>query len=88
MKNGGAGLGLRERFPRLPALFVVVHVFDERQTVENVAIAQRAGADGVFLIAHGNNVQVSQLKLLASCFRTARARFPDYFIGVNVLDLT
>jgi hypothetical protein len=105
--SAGGPLSLRERFPRLPALFVVVHCFDEGQTVANVGIANRCGADGVFLIAHGyvmlrrliapflkvgpvgsNNMRVSQLELLVSCFRRARAEFPGFFIGVNVLTLT
>ncbi len=83
-----AARSLKERFPRLPALFVVVHVFDDEQTVANVTIAKKCGADGVWLIAHGNNMAVSQLDLLASCFRRVRSEFPDYFVGVNVLALT
>ncbi len=85
-EEGGRADAFRKRF-RLPALLVVVHVQDEDQTEKNVQTAKRAGADGVWLIAHGTSVCTSQLDLLASCFRRVRAKFPDFFIGVNVLDL-
>ncbi len=72
----------RTVFPKRHTLIVVVHVVDREQALRNVQVAQAEGADGVFLINHRTN----HLHLL-SCFQYIRERCPDFWIGLNCLDL-
>lgn len=72
----------RTIFPKRHTLIVVVHVLDREQALRNVLIAQAEGADGVFLINH----QTNHLHL-SSCFKYIRERCPDFWIGLNYLDL-
>ncbi len=37
-----------------PVLLVVIHCESEKQTIQNVELAKECGADGAFLINHGN----------------------------------
>lgn len=48
--------------------------------IENIHIAQLAGCDGVFLVAHG-----VPLSLMIKICEATREVFPHFFIGVNLL---
>ena len=61
----------------------VVHITDEAQALEQVAVARGARADGVWLIDHAN----TSAELLA-VYRKVRAEHPDFWIGLNFLDET
>jgi predicted TIM-barrel enzyme len=60
----------------------VVHVEAPTQALRNVGRAVRAKADGVFLIGHGMRHDV-----LAAIHVEVRRAFPDFWVGVNFLDL-
>lgn len=64
-------------------VFPVIHVLDNEQAERNVAKAVIAGCPGVFLINH----DFAREKFLP-IIRHVRARFPDYWIGVNFLAVT
>ncbi len=70
-------------------LLPVIHVRDSEQTLRNVAIAQTAGADGVFLINHSDEQGNRPLSFrdLVAIHAQAVAAFPAWWIGVNCLDL-
>ncbi len=70
-------------FKNRHAILPVVHAKDLKQVVSNIAVAREAGADGVFLINH----RISYLELLY-IYEFASAKFPDFWMGVNFLDLT
>lgn len=72
----------RAEFQKQHTLIVVVHVQDRHQALRNVLIARDQGADGVFLINH----QTNHLHLL-SCYTYVRNHCPDFWIGLNYLDL-
>ena len=72
----------RPRFARLPVLLVVVHAYTSEQVERNVAIALKAGADGVFLIAGKMD-----WRELSACYQKVRAQFAGAWIGLNFLDL-
>jgi len=61
----------------------VIHVLDNSQAQQNIAIAKEAGCPGVFLINHDFPYQ-EFLPIIRHC----RAHFPDYWIGVNFLAVT
>lgn len=73
----------RTTFPKKHTFIAVVHVEDETTMLRNVTVAQEQGADGVFLISHA---QVQWPQLL-SLYHAARTQFPEYWLGVNMLDL-
>jgi hypothetical protein len=75
-------MGFRDVFKKKHTLLPVIHVRDEQQAYENVAIACENGADGVFLIGHG----MFYLDLLL-IQQKSKERFPGCWIGVNCLDL-
>lgn len=60
----------------------VIHIVDERQTLQNAELALEAGADGVFLINHD-----LAYKILLEIHNALVAEFPDLWSGVNCLDL-
>ena len=60
----------------------VIHVASVEQALRNAQIGHASGADGVFLINHA----ISWSKLLEIQDETV-ARFPDWWVGVNCLDL-
>jgi predicted TIM-barrel enzyme len=64
-----------------PLLQPVIHVNDEQQALEQTDLAKVCGADGVWLINHG----VSGAQLW-NIFLKVRERFPDFWIGLNLLD--
>ena len=66
-----------------PIVLPVIHVLDHQQTYQNIIIAIDAGCPGVFLINH----DFEKEKLLP-IIKSIRARFPDYWIGINFLAVT
>ena len=73
----------KEIFPNKRAVLPVVHVETTRQTLENTYIAKKAQADGVFLIS----MTGASYKELLEIHKKVRQEFPDFWIGVNCLDL-
>ena len=66
----------------LPAVTPVIHVADLAQARANVAVAEAAGADGVWLISHrGDN------EGLLDIAATVGSEHPELWIGVNSLGL-
>lgn len=70
-------------FSRRHVILPVIHVASQVQTLRNVRIAREAQTDGVFLINH----QMSSRALLA-IHRAVVAEHPDWWVGVNCLDLS
>ena len=62
------------------AVLPVIHVLDSDQMSSNMEITAEAGAAGCFLINHDFSVE-DFLPLIVE----ARARFPDIWLGVNLL---
>ncbi len=60
----------------------VVHVEDASQAMRNVQVARDNGAHGVFLINHRINAWD-----LLGIYHGVRAKHPDWWIGLNMLDL-
>jgi len=60
----------------------VIHVENEDQALRNAKVAQASGADGVFLINHGTSYET-----LLTIHQAVRKVLPDWWIGVNCLDL-
>lgn len=61
---------------------VVIHVLNEKQAIENVEIAMKAGVDGLFLINH----QVLHPELFEIAQRI-KETYPSMWMGINCLDL-
>ncbi|MGD2153244.1 MAG: BtpA/SgcQ family protein [Gemmatimonadales bacterium] len=74
--------GLQRVFSRRHVVLPVVHVESEHQARRNTDLARRAGADGVFLINH-----FSDGEDLLAIHRKVSEDHPDWWIGVNCLDL-
>lgn len=72
----------REVFRNQRVLLPVIHVTSRAQVLENVVVARSAGADGVFLINHA----MDHGELL-DIYAEVRAEHPDWWIGINCLDL-
>jgi len=72
----------RARFPRKHTVLPVIHATSLDQVMHNIATAVVADADGVFLVNHGMTA-VDLLNIHAE----AKVMAPDYWIGVNCLDL-
>jgi predicted TIM-barrel enzyme len=68
---------------RKNTFIVVVHAVSEEQALRNVAIAKHAEADGVFLINH----QISSRSLI-QIYESVRFTFGDWWVGLNLLDLS
>lgn len=64
-------------------LLPVIHVADKTQALEQTQIARDNGADGVWLIDHSNSA-----KELTKVYKKVRAEHPDFWIGLNFLDLS
>ena len=76
-------LRYREAFANRHVVLPVIHVETADQSIRNAEIAQRAGADGVFLISHSLGY-----KGLFEIYRQVRSQFQNHlWIGVNCLDL-
>lgn len=76
-------LRYRKVFSKRNTLLIVVHVESDTQALRNTEIAKEAGADGVFLINH----DIPSTKLL-KIYRKVRQHYPDWWIGINSLDLS
>ncbi len=63
-----------------PVVLPVIHVLDERQAANNIDIAMREGAQGVFLINHDFNF-IELKPILVEI----RQLYPSLWIGVNFL---
>lgn len=61
-------------------IYPVIHVANERQVLEQAAVADEAGSDGVFLIDHDANHD-----RLLDCATAVRERRPELFLGVNLI---
>lgn len=73
----------RERFGKR-AFLPVIHLLSTDQAIEMSGVALEAGADGVFLINHGD-MEDRQIPQLSTAIR---AEFPGLWIGVNFLSLS
>ena len=74
---------LRSSFPKQYSFLPVIHVVNESQALTNALLAEGEGADGVFLINH----QIPAAELL-HCYDKVRERLPNFWIGLNFLDLS
>lgn len=74
-------MDFRQVFPKRHTLLVVIHCENMLQTIRNVGIAQKEGADGVFLINHG--IMASGL---IKCYLAAKKEYGNFWVGVNFLD--
>jgi len=72
----------RETFLNRHVVLPVIHVESREQTLRNAEIARRQRCDGVFLINH----EIPYTTLLEIHHWVYEA-FPDWWIGVNCLDL-
>ena len=61
--------------------YPVIHAEDMSGVLCNATVAFEAGADGIFLINH--SIQAVELLMIYSVIRR---RFPEQFIGINLLD--
>lgn len=68
-------------FPKKHTLLVVVHVESMIGASRNVSIAKDNGADGVFLINHGDTAQENVQHLIV----IEKTAYPDFWIGANFL---
>lgn len=76
--------GFKETFNNPQVVLPVIHVETQRQTLQNAEIAQKEGADGVFLIS----MKGMPHSKLARVHENLRNEVGDLWIGVNYLDLT
>ncbi len=83
----------RELFTERHTFLPVIHVHkrgkvladaDFRQVLHNVDIAESCGADGVFLISRGRMKNEELIEL----YMVARDKHPEFWIGLNFLELT
>lgn len=72
----------REIFAKRHILLVAVHVDTPKQTQDNVQIAKEEGADGVFLVNHA-----VEWKHMTEWYHEVRQKHPDFWVGLNYLDL-
>lgn len=63
-------------------IYPVVHVTSRQQALEQSDLAFDLGADGVYLIDHGNAEEP-----LVDVFESVKSRHADQFVGVNLLDM-
>jgi predicted TIM-barrel enzyme len=71
---------IEQVFGESPVLLPVVHPIGRKEAMRSIAVVERAGAKGVFLIDQG----MTEREVLALVLE-ARAAFPDLWIGVNLL---
>lgn len=65
------------------SVYLVIHVNNLEQTIEQCNIAFNTKVDGVFLINH-----VQTYQELLKIYKLIRDRYPEKWIGLNCLDLT
>jgi predicted TIM-barrel enzyme len=73
----------KETFPNPHTVLPVVHVESERQALRNTYMANKEGADGVFLIDMHQGPVNEQLNIHAG----VRKEFGNWFVGINILNL-
>ncbi|MDP3727018.1 MAG: BtpA/SgcQ family protein [bacterium] len=73
----------RDVFPNRHTFLAVIHVESASQAIEQAAIAREGGADGIFLINHNQ-----PYGFLRRVYISIRQIHPDWWIGLNFLDLT
>ena len=73
----------RETFASRHVILPVIHVAGPEQALRNAGITRRQGCDGVLLIGH----EIDNTELLSIHHQLYEA-FPDWWIGVNCLDLS
>jgi predicted TIM-barrel enzyme len=70
-------------------LYPVVHVSHIDQAIDQAALAQKAGADGIYLIAGlpslDSDYGVEERTDLIETYRRVREAVPNFFIGLNML---
>ena len=75
----------RGTFANRHVILPVIHVAGPEQALRNAEIARRQGCDGVFLIRHEQELNCRELlRIHHQLFEV----FPDWWIGVNCLDLS
>ena len=72
----------RTVFRQRHALLPVIHVASREQALRNAAVARSAACDGIFLINHGIPFQS-----LLAIHHAVIQECPDWWVGVNCLDL-
>lgn len=75
----------RDVFTSKHTLLPVIHVEDFQQAHRNVNICAEAGCNGAFLISH--NPTICDFAKLSQITRTIHSLMPDFWLGVNFLDL-
>ena len=77
------------QFSNRKTLLPVIHVQNLEQALRNVAIAHDAGCDGVFLINHENadGLRALSFRDLLAIHTQVAVAFPNWWVGVNCLDL-
>ena len=78
-----------EIFANRHVVLPVIHLETEAQALRNAEIARRAGCDGVFLINHepASGPRIPAADLL-KIHQTVCQAHPDWWVGVNCLDLS
>ncbi len=74
----------RSQFGKQNTFLAVVHAESRVQVLRNIEIARDGGADGVFLINH-NGMSPDEL---IEYYHAGRERFPETWIGLNMLGTT
>ncbi|MEZ4210601.1 MAG: BtpA/SgcQ family protein [Patescibacteria group bacterium] len=69
--------------PKKRCFLAVIHHQSLAQARKNVIIAMENGADGVFLIPHGQTTDNSNVCVVA---KQIKAEFPNFWIGLNILE--
>lgn len=64
-------------------IYPVIHVKDEVQALEQAEMAHELGVDGLYLIDHGG----ASTKRLIDAYNAVESKYPDRFIGVNLLQI-
>ena len=80
---------LKQQFSRKHVFLPVIHAVTAEQALRNTKIASASGADGVFIINHEIDGQRPlEFHALLAIRAQIAATLPDFWIGVNCLDLT
>lgn len=74
----------KETFSNKHTVLPVVHVENPTQAIRNTQVAIDTGCDGVFLIDMKADAKYEELLEIHS---NVRKEFPDFWLGVNFLDL-
>jgi len=74
---------IKDIFGNRHAVLPVIHVETLDGALYNTELAQEHGCDGAFLIAHRGSSSD-----LLNVYAEVSAKFPDFWMGINCLDLT